>query len=144
MENTNDNSIFLLRTIVDRQTAIIDTQMTRMAGYLAIIEYISALARSKDVEIPMEKVVALIEAKNDADRQKLLHSFMTEIVHDVIEGASDEAIREWESGEYPVTSEDNWSSPEWDDGMYAPAEKVDTDITKWKCFDRKWRLFGDE
>jgi hypothetical protein len=65
MENTND-SITLLRNIVERQKAIIETQNSRMHGYLSIIDYISTLARSKDVTIPFEKATCTCRSE---DRQ---------------------------------------------------------------------------
>jgi hypothetical protein len=144
MDNFNDTNI-LLRSLIDKQKTVIDIQNHRMMGYLAIIDYISTLARSKDVKIPMDNVLALMEAKTDEQRQKLLVSLKSQVIHDVLDEAFNEAENNWQSGEYPVNSDDNWSSPEWDDGMYAPpSEEVQEDITKWKVFDRKWRMFGND
>lgn len=95
----------------------------------------------------MDKVLALMEAKTDADREKLLISFKMQIVEDVLDEAYSEAVDSfdsWQSETPPVHTDDNWSSPEWDDGVYAPpTEETEEDITKWKVFDRKWRMFGD-
>ena len=140
MENTND-SITLLRNIVDRQKAIIETQNSRMHGYLSIIDYISTLARSKDVTIPFEKVTALVEAKTDKERDDLLIHFKMQIVQDVLDDYEKEAEA------FEKSNGGGWDSPEWDDGVFAPPteeREIDTDITKWKTFNRKWRMFGDE
>lgn len=146
MDNSNDTTI-LLRSLIDKQKTVIDVQNHRMMGYLAIIDFISTLARSKEIKIPMDKVLALMEAKTDADREKLLISFKMQIVEDVLDEAYSEAVDSfdsWQSENPPVHTDDNWSSPEWDDGVYAPpTEETEEDITKWKVFDRKWRMFGD-
>ena len=166
MENTNDNissllatiekqkntievmnnSNTLLRSIVEKQKGILDEQNRRMSAYLSIIDFLSSLARSKNIVIPLDKITALLDAKNDDDRDRLLVQFKMEIVQDVL----DEFEKTVETfGSYqeepPVFNDaDSWASPEWDDGVYAPPpEEVNTDITKWKCFDRKWRMFGN-
>ena len=156
MENTNDNisilratvdkqkntiemmgnSNTLLRTIVDRQRGIMDEQNRRMCGYIAIIDYISTLARSKDIAIPLDKVTALLECKTNDERDRLLVQYKMEIVQGVLDDFEKEAEA--------FDTVNSWNSPEWDDGAYAaPSEEVDTDITKWKVFDRKWRMFGN-
>jgi hypothetical protein len=165
MENTNDNisilratvdkqkntiesmgnSNTLLRTIVDRQRGIIDEQGRRMCGYIAIIDFISTLARSKDIAIPLEKVTALLECKTNDERDRLLIQYKMEIVQDVLDDFEKTVENFNGHDEPPVFNDaDSWNSPEWDDGAYAPpTEEVDTDITKWKVFDRKWRMFGN-
>lgn len=140
MENTNDNSVTLLRSIVEKQKTIIDEQSRRMSAYLSVIDFISTLARSKDVSIPLDKITALLDAKTDDTRDRLLVQYKMEIVQDVL----DEFEQEFSSGSYPMS--DAWNAPEWDDGVFAPPteeKEIDTDITKWKVFDRKWRMFGN-
>jgi hypothetical protein len=104
MENTNDNisilratvdkqkntiesmgnSNNLLRTIVERQRGIMDEQNRRMSGYLSVIDFISTLARSKDIVIPLDKITDLLDAKTNDDRDRLLVRFKMEIVQDVL------------------------------------------------------------
>ena len=144
MENTNDNSVTLLRTIVERQKTIIDEQGKRMTAYIAVIDFISTLARSKDVTIPLDKITALLNAKTDDARDRLLVQYKMEIVQDVLDEFEQNA--EQFEGEMSPFANDAWDSPAWDDGAYAPPpeqREVDTDITKWKTFNRKWRMFGD-
>lgn len=146
MENTNDNSIVLLRTIVDRQRGIIDEQNRRMAAYIAIIDFISTLSRSKDVTIPLDKITALLNCTTNDERDRLLVQYKMEIVQDVMD-EFEQGVEDYKanSGTW-VASPDNWSAPDWDDGVFAPPNEkreVDTDITKWKVFDRKWRMFGN-
>jgi hypothetical protein len=166
MENTNDNisilratvdkqkntiesmgnSNNLLRTIVERQRGIMDEQSRRMSGYLSVIDFISTLARSKNIVIPLDKITDLLDAKTNDDRDRLLVQFKMEIVQDVL-NEFEKTVETFGSyqEEPPVFNDaDSWNSPEWDDGVYAPPpEEVNTDITKWKVFDRKWRMFGN-
>ena len=142
--SSNDQDRYtLLCSLIDRQKKMIDMQNHRMMGYLAIIDYISTLARSKDISIPMDNVLALIEAKTDEERKDLLLSYKKIIVQDVI----DSCCEEWEANapnaQPDFNPDDSWNSPEWDDGVYAPPPDRETDITKWKVFDRQWRLFGN-
>ena len=165
MENTNDNisilratvdkqkntiesmgnSNNLLRTIVERQRGIMDEQSRRMSGYLSVIDFISTLARSKNVVIPLDKITDLLDAKTNDDRDRLLVQFKMEIVQDVLNEFEKTVETFNGQDEPPVFNDaDSWASPEWDDGVYAPPpEEVNTDITKWKVFDRKWRMFGN-
>lgn len=125
------------------QTAIL-RQHDRLLAYLAVIDFISTLARSKNIVIPMEKVLSLVEAKTNDEREDLLFSYKKEIVQNVLNEVF-EAEEDWQSTSQPdFNPENSWNSPEWDDGVYAPPpETTDTDITKWEVFNRKWRLFGD-
>jgi len=167
MENTNDNisilratvdkqkntiesmgnSNNLLRTIVERQRGIMDEQSRRMSGYLSVIDFISTLARSKDIVIPLDKITDLLDAKTNDDRDRLLVQFKMEIVQDVLDefGKTVETFNGHD--EPPVfnfNDADSWASPERDNVVYAPPpEEVNMDITKWKVFDRKWRMFGN-
>jgi len=165
MENTNDNisilratvdkqkntiesmgnSNNLLRTIVERQRGIMDEQSRRMSGYLSVIDFISTLARSKNVVIPLDKITDLLDAKTNDDRDRLLVQIKMEIVQDVLNEFEKTVETFIGHDEPPVFNDaDSWNSPEWDDGVYAPPpEEVNTDITKWKVFDRKWRMFGN-
>jgi hypothetical protein len=139
MEHTND-SHELLRALIDKQKTLIDIQCTRIEGYIAIIDYISALARSKNVQIPLASIISLMEAKTTEKRNDLLFSLKQQILF----GMSDyNEQTTWN------VEPDSWNSPEWDDGAYFPNDSCDEftetslDIDRWPTFERKWRLFGN-
>jgi hypothetical protein len=146
MENNKDTNT-LLREIVDIQKVLIAEQNHRMCGYLSVIDYISTLARSKDIVIPLDKVTALIDCNTTQERNHLLIQYKTEIIHDVLDSFEEtaDAYAKWEDKNTTIfANTDSWSSPEWDDGVYAPpTDEVNSDITHWKVFDRKWRMFGN-
>jgi hypothetical protein len=63
-----------------------------------------------------------------------------QIVQDVLDDYEKEAEA------FESSNGSGWDSPEWDDGASAPPTKreIDTDITKWKTFNRSGGCLGDE
>lgn len=138
-----DNTNALLRSIVAKQKDLIDKQNHRMSAYIAVIEMVSALCKSKGIEVPLDGIASLLAASNEDERTSILIAYKTKLIHEVLDEFEEE-VQRYEQAQHQA-AEDNWSSPEWDDGMHSPfpSEPSIADITEWKTFSRKWRLFGD-
>lgn len=145
METTpEDNSHSLLKNIVSKQQELIGRQNERIGNYIAVIDLISNLCRAKGIEIPLDNIAAILQSKTDEERQMILIQYKTRLIHEVLDDFEKEMSKhEQQTCNYP----DGFSSPEWDDGVYSPEDEVEKttnmDITKWKVFNRKWRLFGN-
>jgi len=134
METTpNDNSNTLLKSLVEKQRVLIDRQNERISAYLTIIDMFGTLCKAKGVAVPIDIVAELLQAKNADERESLLLHFKAKMIHEVLDDF-EEQLQHCEE------------APEWDNGVYHPEDEIkpqDDDITNWKTFNRKWRLFGN-
>jgi hypothetical protein len=138
METTpEDNSNTLLKSIVDKQRVLIDRQNERISAYLCIIDMFGTLCKAKNVAVPIDIIAELLQAKNADERDCVILQFKAKMIHEVLDEFEEE-LKQYE--------DEQQEAPEWDNGVYHPKDEIksqDDDITKWKTFSRKWRLFGD-